>query len=278
MQVNQYVCTRCGSVLKETSEHIEIRSLREECPSCGSSLADSLERRSFRPATKQAPLKIQTADALLKLKFDIAKIDSFLGLGSRDLCCISGAYSNLLLTRLCVRSLLPESHGGLNSPYVMVADVGNLSDVYRAANFARQYGMNAEKALERILVIRAFTVPQVKRLLSEELPKVISKYQTKSVMIPGLLRAFDEDPNMRKKEARKEIDRITKAVKEVAATALVVVSVQRNNKYAKHVIPEFKKRINLMEDYDRIAAELYNQGERKKISLTKRELLIVSKK
>ncbi|HEX7033767.1 MAG TPA: hypothetical protein VF172_12285 [Nitrososphaera sp.] len=278
MQVGQHICAGCGSVLKETIEYIETHSLREECPSCGSLLADSVERQPRQHAIMQTPLKVETADTLLKLKFDIAKIDSFLGIGSNDLCCITGSYSNLLLTRLCVRSLLPESHGGRNSPYTMVADVGNRSDVYRAINFARQYGMDGESAAERILVVRAFTVPQVRRLLSIELPKIISKYQTKSVMIPGLLKAFDEDPNMRKKEAKKEIDRIVKAVKEVASTALVVVSVQVNNKYARHIIPEFKKRINLVQDHGRIAAELYNQEERKTISLTKRELLIVSRK
>lgn len=224
----------------------------------------------------QTPLKIQTADALLKLKFDIPAIDSFMGLGRTDLCCVTGKYANLILTRLCVRSLPPERHGGMNSQYVMVADVGNLADVYGTINFARQYGLNAEKAAERILVVRAFTVPQVKRLLSEELPKIISKYRTKSVIVPGLLRAFEEDPNMRKREAEKEVDRIVKAVKGVSSIALVIVSVQGSSN--KYVIPEFKKRINVVGDYGRIAAELYNEVERKTVLLTKRELQMVSKR
>jgi len=177
MQVSQYLCSECGSVLKETAEYIPIHSLREECPSCGSMLAESLTRRTIRPAVRWTPPKIQTADTLLKLRFDIAKIDSFIGLAAADLCCVTGYSANLVLTRVCVRSLLPERHGGLNSPYVMVADVGHRSDVYRAINFARQYGMDKEKVADRILVVRAFTVPQVKRLLSIELFHSENRYR-----------------------------------------------------------------------------------------------------
>jgi ribosomal protein S27AE len=55
MQVSQYLCIRGGSVLKETSEYIEIHSLREECPRCGSLLAESLQRRQVQPAVKWTP-------------------------------------------------------------------------------------------------------------------------------------------------------------------------------------------------------------------------------
>jgi hypothetical protein len=44
-------------------------------------------------------------------------------------------------------------------------------------------------------------------------------------------------------------------------------------------LPEFKKRISLgQEKHARFAAELYNQDNRKTISLTDREMLIVHKK
>jgi hypothetical protein len=279
MQVSQYLCSTCDSVLKETTEYIKIHSLREECPSCGSMLAESLTRRSIRPQVKIAPPKIQTADTLLlKLRFDILKIDSFIGLAATDLCCISGYGANLLLTRLCVRSLLPERYGGLNSPYVIVADVGNRTDVYGAVNFARQYGMNKENVAERILVVRAFTVHQVRRLLSVELPKIIQKNQVRSVIVPGLLNAFDGDPNMRMKDVKKEIAKIMKAINELSTEVLVVTSLQEG-RYADLVLVEFKKRISLgQEKHARFAAELYNYGNRKTVSLTDREMLIVHKK
>jgi DNA-directed RNA polymerase subunit RPC12/RpoP len=283
MQVSQqYLCSRCGSVLKETMDYIEINSLMEECPSCGSMLAESLTRRVVLPEVKISPPKIQTVDTLLqkKLRFDIPKIDSFIGLSATDLCCISGYSANLLLTRLCVRSLLPERYGGLASPYVMVADTGNSTDVYGAVNFARQYGMSKENITDRILVIRAFTVHQVRRLLSVELPKIIQKYQVRSVIVPGLLNTFDEDPNMRMKDINKEIAKIMKAINELSTRVLVITSVQQEGRYSEPVLCTFKKFINLVkiEKHGTLKAEIYNQVDNKVVNLTERELKVIPRK
>jgi len=186
-------------------EYIQIHSLREECPECGSLLADSLQRRPFQTEIKQTVPKFQTADTLLKFRFDIPKIDSFLGLATTDSCCITGLEANLILTRLCARALLPERYGGLDSPFVFIADTGNRTDVYQAINFARQYGMDKERVANRILVIRAFTVSQVRKLLNVELPKIIQRYQIKSVIIPGLLDTIDEEPNMRVRGQKRKL-------------------------------------------------------------------------
>ena len=284
---HQYLCSTCGSVLKETTEYVEIHLLREECPSCGSILAESLIRRILLPEAKISTpkIQIQTADTLLqlnKLRFDIPEIDSFIELTARDLCSISGYGANVLLTRLCIRSLLPERHGGLNSPYVMVADAGNHTDVYDAINFARQYGMSKKNVAERILVVRAFTVHQVRRLISVELPEIVQKYQVRSVIVPGLLNVFDdEDPNMRKRDVKKEVPRIMEAIKELSARVLVVTSVQQgSSNHSESALRAFKKRINLLQKdkYSTLKAEIYNQGDSKVVNLTERELKIISKK
>ena len=296
--VHQYLCSICGSVLKETVEYIEIQSLghEEECPSCGSMLAESLTRRVIQPEAVEIcpppPLpKIQTADALLlmnnkkkKLRFDIPKIDSFIGEGleATDLCCISGYSANLLLTRMCIRSLLPDRYGGLNSPYVMVADAGNKTDVYSAVNFARQYGMSKKDIANRILVVRAFTVPQVRRLLSIELPEIVQKYRVRSIIVPGLLNAFDEDPNMGMKHVKKEITKINKAIDELSTKVLVITSVQQRGGSTRHLKPllcTFKKRIDIVQQkHGTLKAEIYNHGYSKFINLTERELKIIPKK
>lgn len=284
---HQYLCSTCDSILKETTEHIEIHSLREECPICGSILAESLIRRALRPEAKISLPKIQTADTLLrlnKLRFDVPAIDSFIELTARDLCCISGYGANVLLTRLCVRSLLPERYGGLNSPYVIIADAGNHTDVYSAVNFTRQYGMSKKHVAERILVVRAFTVHQVRRLISLELPEIVLKYQVRCVIIPGLLNAFDEeDPNMRMRNGKKEISRIMEAINELSARVLVVTSVQQGGNSSRHsesILRAFKKRINLIrkDKCNALKAEIYNQGDSKVVNLTERELKIISKK
>jgi DNA-directed RNA polymerase subunit RPC12/RpoP len=285
---HQYLCSTCGSVLKETTEYVKIHLLREECPSCGSILAESLIRRTLLPEAKISTpkIQIQTADTLLqlnKLRLDIPAIDSFIELTARDLCSISGYGANVLLTRLCIRSLLPERHGGLNSPYVMVADAGNHTDVYGAINFARQYGLSKKNVAERILVVRAFTVHQVRRLISVELPEIVQKYQVRSVIVPGLLNVFDdEDPNMRKRDVKKEVSRIMEAIIELSARVLVVISVQQegSSSHSESALRVFKKRINLLQKdkYSTLKAEIYNQGDSKVVNLTERELKIISKK
>jgi DNA-directed RNA polymerase subunit RPC12/RpoP len=284
---HQYLCSTCDSILKETTEHIEIHSLGEECPICGSILSESLIRKALRPEAKISLPKVQTADTLLrlnKLRFDIPAIDSFIELTARDLCCISGYGANVLLTRLCVRSLLPERYGGLNSSYVIIADAGNHTDVYSAVNFTRQYGMSKKNVAERILVVRAFTVHQVRRLISLELPEIVLKYQVRCVIIPGLLNTFDEeDPNMRMRDVKKEISRIMKAINELSARVLVVTSVQQGGNSSRHsesILRAFKKRINLIrkDKCNTLKAEIYNQGDSKVVNLTERELKIISKK
>jgi len=278
MQVSQYRCSSCEAILKETVEYVDIHALKEECPQCGAMLADILlQRQSIKPRL-EIP-QFQTADTLLKFRFDIPKIDSFLGLASTDLCCITGYNANLLLTRLSVRALLPLRHGGLNSPHVMIADTGNRTDVYGAINFARQYGINKNDAADRILVIRAFTVPQVWRLLSKELPIIIQKNQINCVTIPGLLNTIDEEPSMRVKDAKKQIGKIMKKLDDLSRRVLVIASIQEG-KYTKWVLPEFQKRINLTysKDDGKITGHLFNQGHRKTVSLTGRELKIVPKR
>jgi hypothetical protein len=172
---------------------------------------------------------------------------------------------------------LPERYGGLNSPYTLIADASNRTDVYRAVNFARQYGLNKEQVGDRILVIRAFTVSQVLKLLSVELPKLIRKYHIKSVVIPGLLNTVDEEePTMREREAKREIGRMMKAIMGLSSRVLVVTSIPQDSKYMPWVLSEFKKHINLVGEKDgRITAELDNQGERKTVSLVEQDLKIV---
>jgi hypothetical protein len=63
-------------------------------------------------------IQIQTAyDLLMQFKFDIPKINSFLlplTTAGGLLCGIGYKEANLLLTRLCVRALLPVKYSGLD--------------------------------------------------------------------------------------------------------------------------------------------------------------------
>jgi len=65
----------------------------------------------------------------------------------------------------------------------MVADAGNYTDVYGAFNFARQYGIDKRSVEEGILVVRAYTLHQVRRLISVDLPEIDQKYQEVSLFL-----------------------------------------------------------------------------------------------
>jgi predicted RNA-binding Zn-ribbon protein involved in translation (DUF1610 family) len=296
--LSQYLCSKCGSILRETTIEIDISSsgVDEECPNCGASLAETLITKKkkhqqqkhittvIEPKLLPSLPKIQSAYDLMKVKYDIPKIDSFMSLPIYGLLYVVGYKANLLLTRLCVRALLSTRYGGLDSPYVIVVDAGNKSDVYQIVNFARQYGMDFRKVLDRIVVTRTFTIHQLKDIiLSGELTKAIQKHQAGIVVIPGLLDLFD-DPNIKQKEAKRVIERIMKSLDVTSSKLLAIISIQESNKYAKLVFAPratttIKQIIRLTDvKYGRLAAELCNnnQGDRKRsISLTEKELKIV---
>ena len=54
-------------------------------------------------------------------------------------------YSNALVTRLVVRSMLPRNHGGVNAENIIVIDADNSSSPYLYVDFARRYGMHHSK-------------------------------------------------------------------------------------------------------------------------------------
>jgi hypothetical protein len=141
--------------------------------------------------------------------------------------------------------------------------------------------MNKENVAGRKPVLRAFTVHQVRQLLCIELPKIVQKYQIRSVIVPGLLNAFD-DPNMRMKDVKKEISKITQAISELSTKVLVVTSVeQQGGRKSERVLCTCKKRINLVQEEEKhgtLKAEIYNHGNSKVVNLKERELKITPKK
>jgi len=122
-----------------------------------------------RQVTSPIP-KFQTASRL--------KFDDSLAINIGERVCLVGKYSSTLVDRLCIIALLPERHGGFGSPHVIIIDAGNQSDIYQCVNFARQYGLDIKDMLRRIVVSRAFTIYQLVNLITNELPKVIRRFDT----------------------------------------------------------------------------------------------------
>src|SRR5438445_12836979 len=140
----QYFCSECSTLLTETDKS-------EECPKCGCVLTESLKRaltpqqdNSNPTASLLFPPKFHTAS---RLRVYIEKIDSILKLGIGECICLVGNHSKILIERLCISALLPESYGGFGSPNVIIIDAGNSSDIYSCVNFARQYGLDIKDIL-----------------------------------------------------------------------------------------------------------------------------------
>jgi hypothetical protein len=156
----------------ETYKSIDIiRSSGEECAKCGSLLSESLKRKPVSHQRDNSNSKTAACTQRFhtgsRLNFDIKKIDSVLTFGIGECISLIGNYSKILIERLCIRALLSERHGGFGSPYVIIIDAGNSSDIYSSVNLARQYGLDLKDMLKRIVVSRPFTIYQLANLVTD---------------------------------------------------------------------------------------------------------------
>jgi len=178
-------------------------------------------------------------DYLNKITFTINGMNIDLLVG--DIVSIMGIsrVTNLILTRICVSSLLPKRHGGLckrnlNSN-VFILDAGNSTDVYQFVDFMKQYGLDIKKTLQKIIVSRVFTIYQLIHFLVYELSKIIRKYNINLVVIP--------DPQLHMKEAKSLIREIAAALRKISVmnnnnnyNVLLLASLPSNNELSSPIL------------------------------------------
>lgn len=248
----QYTCSKCNTMLRESDSTLDDLSKKtcELCPICGSQLADTLQVK--QPSLYQkinSHVQIQTAYEMnTKLTFDIEGIDRMTNLSVGDHVCIAGSrkHANLILTRLWVRALMPQRHGGLASKHVLCIDAGNCTNVYQCVNFARQYGMDVRPVLRSIILSRTFTIYQLAGVIVRKLPQLIQQFNAKMVVISDLLKMFIEDPTVKSHEARYLLWEIMKAINRLPKDILVMVSLYNApSKYDKLIQATFEKRIQV---------------------------------
>ena len=234
----QYYCSSCGKLLNESSTlAVQKELLIEECPGCGALLSSTLQNMELSPPLSQSQQVIsdstpkpiehlsvdfQTAfrqiqDLNIRFAFDIEKIDSLLDLEATGTLCIVGEqkYTQILIDRLCVHSMLPKRYGGIGSDYskTIAIDAGNCSNVYQSVDFARQYGLEVKKVLQNIVVSRVFTIYQLADLIIHELPKIIKELspRNKLIVVYDLLHLFVFDPHIDKADAKQLIKEIARS-------------------------------------------------------------------
>src|SRR5919198_2089024 len=96
-------------------------------------------------------------------------------------------FTQILIDRLCVHSLLPKRYGGTiiggqDYSKIIAIDAGNCTDIYQFVDFARQYGLEVKKVLQSVIVTRVFTIYQLAHLIAFELPKIIEQISSTSII------------------------------------------------------------------------------------------------
>ena len=287
-KISQYLCLKCNTVLRGIVElkegkvectAISYFSKKEQCPKCGSLLANSLlkrrrqckeiqnsniyynntiaEQRQQQEQSQPLSLisKFHTAydrlDVNNRLTLDIKSVDlSLIYFTTGESVCIMGKpqFTNLLLSRLCIRALMPKRYiGCLDSGHVIFIDAGGYnSDPYQCVNFARQYGLDIKKVLQSIIVCRAFTIYQLANLIIYELPKVIRQFDNvKLIIIADLLGMFVKDPQIEIKEGEFIIEEIITSIRRQSSLSdrlfIVSLNVQGNDNNNSHKFANYYK-------------------------------------
>jgi hypothetical protein len=116
-----------------------------------------------------------------RLTFGIDKLDSILQLHLDDIIGIVGdtRYTNALVTRLMVRSLLPHRHGGFDAKKVMIIDADNSSNPYLALIFFNlghqsDFGLPRDFRHGTLFVILYFSRKQTQSLSVDIETKVLN--------------------------------------------------------------------------------------------------------
>jgi hypothetical protein len=165
--------------------------------------------------------------------FDIERLDSPLNLSSHGSLCIVGEqmYTQPLIDRLSVHSMLPKRHGGISEGYsrIIAIDAGNCSDVYQIVSFARQYGLEIKKVLQNMFVSRVFTIYQLAHLVIEEVPRIIEQLSADMrknhvIVVSGLLHLFVSDPHIDIVDAKQLIKEIAASIRKISEDKFVVCS------------------------------------------------------
>jgi hypothetical protein len=244
----------------------------EPCPFCGSILSESIQKRYLMPRTENQ-VKFQPASSVPRLIIDIKKLDSlipFLSLNQKI--AVVGSCAQYLIERLAVRAQLPHRHGGLDST-VIIVDGGNSSDPYLCIDFARQYGLDVNQVLSKIISSRAFTVYQLENLITHELPDIITKYNARLVVISDLLALFSDDPYLDNDEAQQLLDSIISSISKLKE-CLVVVSISKPTR-DQSILKSFDRIIKLSDKDDIITVKLDDSDH---LTLQNKELEIIPRK
>ena len=210
-----------------------------------------------------------------RFTFGHEKLDTILDLHLDDTIGIFGEtrYTNALVTRLVVRSLLPRNHGGVDADKVIVIDADNSVSPYLYVNIAREYGMHHSSVLRKVLVTRQFTIYQLTNTILYDLPKRIKLHKPKIVVISGLLDQFYQDPYINSAEVQRLVSQIVTALHKIKNVLIVLTSCLANNEIE---FPPLSRIIEIRDKKEfsetQLNLSIRNNDRLKKVSMMEAEL------
>ena len=209
-----------------------------------------------------------------RFTFGLEKLDSILDLHLDDMIGIFGEtrYSNALVTRLVVRSLLPRNHGGVNAENVIVIDADNSSSPYLYVNIGREYGMHHRSILHKVLVARQFTIYQLTNTILYDLPKRIQLHRPKVVVISGLLDQFYQDPYINIAEIARLVSHIVTALHRIKDVFIIITSRITSNQIELPAMSRIEIRAKKIFDDTKLNLSTFNISKLKKVSMMEAEL------
>jgi hypothetical protein len=139
-----------------------------------------------------------------------------------DIACFVKPHSDFVCDTI-VRGIVPKRHNGLDSPTVFVLVTDNKFDFYNITEIADKKYRILDRALERIIVKRVFTIHQLAHFLIIDLEKEIAKkYKSKLVIITGDF--FLSDPQISKEDKDWLYPQMIQAIKKVKDSIILVFS------------------------------------------------------
>ena len=138
-----------------------------------------------------------------------------------DIACFVKPHSDFVCDTI-VRGILPKRHNGLESPTVYVLVTDNKFDFYNITEIADKKYKILDRALQRIIVQRMFTIHQLAHFLIKDLEKDLEKYKSKLLVITGDF--FLSDPQITKEDKDWLYPQMIQAIKKVKDSIIVVFS------------------------------------------------------
>lgn len=210
-----------------------------------------------------------------RLTFGIGKLDSILDLRLGDMIGIFGEtrYTNALVTRLIVRSLMQHKDGGFDGEKVIVIDLDNSSNLHLSVDFARYYGMDLNRVIENVLVSRQFKNHQLINAIHYELPKRVQIHKPREIVISGLVDQFLQEPNIDIDEFESLTIQIVTALHKIKDALIILTSRFGDNRIQFPALPriiEIRAKKELHET--KLNLSIYNNGRLKRISMMEADI------